>query len=172
MINPTTSKLLLSAATLTLIAACTTAPTGPSVLVLPGTGKTFDQFRDDDLVCRNYATVQIGGATASSTAVDSGVKSAAVGTVLGAAAGAAINGGRGAGVGAGTGLALGGLAGTGAANESSYGTQQRYDFGYEQCMYAKGHRIPVSGRFSSGQYMQSGHAPSYATTPPPPPPPR
>ncbi len=167
-----TLKALLTGVVLSLIGACTTMPTGPSVLVLPGTGKTFDQFRDDDLVCRNFATGQIGGASTSSVAADSGVKSAAVGTVLGAAAGAAINGGRGAGVGAGTGLAFGGLAGAGAANESSYDTQQRYDFGYEQCMYAKGHRIPVSGRYSSGQYMQSGHTPSYANTPPPPPPPR
>lgn len=166
-------KISASIAALSALAACTTMPTGPSILVLPGTGKTFDQFRVDDMDCRQFAAGQIGGTTASSVATDSGVKSAAVGTVLGAAAGAAINGGRGAGVGAGTGMVFGGLAGTGAANESAYGAQQRYDFGYEQCMYAKGHRIPVSGRLS-GQYVQPGYtsspAPGVNSIPPPPPP--
>jgi hypothetical protein len=158
-------KIAASLAVLGLLGACTTTPTGPSVLVLPGTGKTFDQFRLDDSDCRNFASGQIGGTTASSAATESGVKSAAVGTVLGAAAGAAINGGRGAGVGAGTGLVFGGLSGTGAANESAYDSQRRYDYSYEQCMYAKGHRIPVSGQFSSGSYVQPNHV-----LPPPPPP--
>jgi hypothetical protein len=173
MMKNTILKAYTAIALSSLLVACTTTPTGPSVMVLPGTGKSFDQFRIDDVDCRQFASSQIGGATTSSTATDSGVKSAAVGTVLGAAAGAAINGGRGAGVGAGTGLVFGGLAGTGAANESSNDTQQRYDFGYEQCMYAKGHRIPVSGRLS-GQYIQPGYtsspAPGTSSTPPPPPP--
>jgi hypothetical protein len=42
--------------------------------------------------------------------------------------------------------------------------QQRYDFGYQQCMYAKGHRVPVAGRFADP------HASSYISPPPPPPP--
>jgi hypothetical protein len=96
--------------------ACTTVPSGPSVLVLPGGGKSFDQFRADDLVCRQFAFDQLGGTTTSSAAVSSGVKSAAVGTAVGAVAGAAINGSRGAGVGAGTGMVMGGLSGTGAAS--------------------------------------------------------
>jgi hypothetical protein len=37
-------KLLPLGAAL-LLGACTTLPTGPSVMVLPGTGKNFDQFR-------------------------------------------------------------------------------------------------------------------------------
>ena len=32
------------------LGACTTLPTGPSILALPGTGKSFDQFRADDAV--------------------------------------------------------------------------------------------------------------------------
>ncbi|MGZ3158179.1 MAG: YMGG-like glycine zipper-containing protein [Burkholderiaceae bacterium] len=171
--NNVTLKISALIALLCLLSACTTMPTGPGVLVLPGTGKTFDQFRIDDIDCRQFASSQIGGTTASSASTESGVKSAAVGTVLGAAAGAAINGGRGAGVGAGTGLVFGGLAGTGAANESAYDAQQRYDFGYEQCMYAKGHRIPVAGRLS-GQYTQPGYTstpvPGVNPIPPPPPP--
>jgi hypothetical protein len=148
VMTKTVLKASVSIAVLSLLGACTSVPTGPSMLVLPGTGKTFDQFRGDDLLCRQFATEQIGGKNASSVAADSGVKSAAVGTVLGAAAGATVGGSRGAGVGAGTGLAFGGVAGSGAANESAYGAQQRYDYGYEQCMYAKGHRIPVTERYS------------------------
>lgn len=147
---------------LCLTAACTTLPDGPSVMVLPGTGKSFDQFRADDLECRQFASAQIGGATPSSTATDSGVRSAAVGTVLGTVAGAAVNGGQGAGVGAGAGLLMGGLAGTGAADASAHGVQRRYDIGYEQCMYAKGHRIPVSGRFNAAPRQQE-----YVAPPPP-----
>jgi hypothetical protein len=168
-----TAKIFSLLIGLGLLAACTTTPTGPSVLVLPGTGKSFDQFRSDDFECRNFAFNQIGGATAANTAANSGVTSAAVGTVVGAAAGAAIGGSHGAGVGAGTGLAFGSLAGTGAANESVSNAQQRYDFGYEQCMYAKGHRIPVYGSYSSGQHMQSSGSsgPSGGSFYPPPPPP-
>ena len=85
------------------LAACTTIPTGPSVMVLPGTGKSFDQFRADDADCRQYAQGQIGGLTANQTAVESGMASAAVGTAVGAVAGAALGGRQGAGVGVGSG---------------------------------------------------------------------
>ena len=73
---------------LVLLAGCVSAPTGPSVMALPGTGKNFDQFRYDDAECRQYALSQSGGATANQAAVDAGVRSAAVGTVVGAVAGA------------------------------------------------------------------------------------
>lgn len=163
-------KIAALSATL-LVAACTTMPSGPSVMVLPGSGKSFDQFRADDMACRNYALESVGGVTASQAATGSGVTSAVVGTVLGAAAGAAIDGHEGAAVGAGTGLLIGGLAGTGTAQASGYGLQYRYDTGYVQCMYAKGHQVPVSGRI----YRQSRPAtyfppPPPAGTPPPPPP--
>ncbi|WP_025915636.1 glycine zipper family protein [Herminiimonas sp. CN] len=157
---------------LLLLSACVSMPSGPSMLVLPGAGKNFDQFRADEGSCRQYAQYQMGGATADQAAVDSGVRSAALGTVLGAAAGAAINGRSGAGTGAGVGLLYGGLAGTGAANSSGYGAQQRYDFAYLQCMYAKGHRVPVSGRFSN-EMRNEVHTPGkgYAVPPPNTPPP-
>jgi hypothetical protein len=151
-----------------LIAACVSMPSGPSMMVLPGTGKSFDQFRADDMQCRNYALQSVGGATANQAANDSGVKSAAVGTVLGAAAGAAMGGHEGAEVGAGTGLLVGGMAGTQAAQASGYGVQRRYDIGYVQCMYAKGNKVPVSER----TYRQSRPAyypPQPRTDIPPPP---
>lgn len=166
MIQPAAVSRSLVAATALLLAACVSVPEGPSVMVLPGTGKNFDQFRADDFECKRYASLQIGGNSTSAYASDSGVRSAAVGTVLGAAIGAAANGGRGAAAGAGAGLALGGLSGTGTAQASAYSAQQRYDVAFMQCMYAKGHRIPSSGRFLSEQM----YAPrdSYPYYPPPP----
>lgn len=151
--------LSLATAALLCLAGCTALPpSGPSMTVLPGTGKTFDQFRYDDGDCRQYASQQAGGSPGNA-AIDSGVRSAAVGTLLGAVAGAAINGGRGASVGAGTGLLFGSAAGAGAGDASAYGLQQRYDSGYIQCMYAKGHKVPVSGRMMTESGMQGGYAP-------------
>jgi OmpA family protein len=163
---------------LLMLGACTTIPTGPSVMAMPGTGKSFDQFRGDDADCRQFALDQIGGLTANQTAVESGMASAAVGTVVGALAGAAIGGHQGAGVGAGVGLLAGSAAGAGAGQASGYSLQQRYDNAYVQCMYAKGDRVPVSGRMMSGP-ERAGYPPppparSYAPSPPPsgyPPPP-
>jgi hypothetical protein len=151
----------LAVVALLALAGCAVTPTGPSVTVLPGTGKNFDQFRIDEGACRQYAYEQVGGTTANRAAEDAAVRSAAVGTVIGAAAGAAIGGSSGAAVGAGTGLAIGSLSGVAAADRSAYGAQRRYDTSYIQCMYAKGHRVPVSGR-----YTPSAPAPYY---PPPPP---
>jgi len=170
----TTLRLGLVALALSL-AACATVPGGPSVLVLPGTGKSFDQFRVDDAACRQYALQQIGGA--AQAAQDSAVRSAVVGTAVGAAAGAAIGGSRGAGVGAGTGLIFGSAAGSEASYSSTYGAQRAYDHAYVQCMYAAGHRVPVSGAFtgtrgyaSSPSSGAAGAAPARSVTPPPPPP--
>ena len=73
-------------------------------MVLPGSGKSFEQFRTDDYQCRQFAIQQAGGATPNQASAASGVASAAVGTGLGAAAGAAIGGGPGAAIGAGGGL--------------------------------------------------------------------
>jgi len=140
-------------------------------MVLPGTNKNFDQFRFDDGECRQYASYQVGGATAEDASVDSGVRSAAVGTVVGAAAGALIGGRSGAAVGAGTGLLVGSTAGAGAAGASARTLQQRYDIAYAQCMYAKGHQVPAAGgRRQGGPY--SAPPPPPPGTPPPPPPPR
>ncbi|WP_374262080.1 glycine zipper family protein [Zoogloea sp.] len=161
---------LLAALPLVVLAGCAVAPTGPTAMVLPGTGKNFDQFRSDDMDCRQYAQYQIGGRTADQAAVDAGVRSAAIGTVVGAAAGAAMGGHNGAGVGAGAGLLFGSAAGSGAAQSSAYGSQRQYDNAYIQCMYAKGHQVPVP----QGQ-LPVRQAPGYSTPssayPPPPPPP-
>ncbi|SET53423.1 Glycine-zipper containing OmpA-like membrane domain-containing protein [Nitrosomonas marina] len=159
-----------------VLTACVNLPTGPSVMVLPGSSKSFEQFRYDDYECRRYAYEQIGGVTANQAATSSGLTSAAVGSGLGAAAGAAIGGGEGAAIGAGTGLLAGGLAGSGTARTSSYENQYRYDISYIQCMYAKGHRVPVSGKITSEVPTTVRQKPIKISpsqpgfTPPPPPP--
>ena len=154
---------------LLLLAGCAVLPTGPAVMVLPGSQKSFEQFRADDYRCRDYAYFQIGGQSPNKAAVASGVGSAVVGGALGAAAGAAIGGGSGAAVGAGTGAALGGVAGTGSAIDSAHSSQDRYDINYIQCMYANGHKVPVYGNFTSLP-SRPRLAPPGATPPPPPPP--
>ena len=150
-----------------LFGGCSLTPTGPSVLVLPGTGKPYEQFRSEDYYCRQMAMMQIGDVTPQMAAAQSGLTSAAVGTALGAASGAAIAGGQGAAVGAGVGLAGGGLVGAGMAESTGNSTQQRFDYAYIQCMYAKGHKVPVWGKFTDQKGEPTQQQPS-TTLPPPP----
>jgi hypothetical protein len=89
-----------------LLAGCASTPDGPSVLVLPGSGKSLDVFRTDDAECRRYAGTQASG-----------------------------------------------------------GPQPRYDFAYQQCMYARGHKVPVAGRYGESRDTARKGAP----VPPPPP---
>lgn len=159
--------VLTGALAATLLAGCVSMPSGPSALVLPGNGKSFDQFRADDFSCRGYAQTQVGS-SAEQAAANSTMRSAALGTVVGAALGAAVDGGRGAGSGAGVGLAMGTLSGTEAGNYSGNSLQRRYDNAYQQCMYAQGHRIPVDGRIMSSDTAAGGHYPPPNTPPPPP----
>jgi hypothetical protein len=155
-----------------LLAACATpAPTGPGVLVLPGTGKTFDRFRVDEQDCRGFAYNSIGGQKAEEESKDAAVQSAVVGTAIGTAAGALLGGHQGAAVGAGVGLAGGSIVGADASRANSGSAQQRYDHAFTQCMYAKGHKVPVAGRYSSYDSPGSNSNSQAARTPPPPPPP-
>jgi hypothetical protein len=78
---------------ISMLCSCSTMPTGPSVLVLPGNDKDFDQFHADDVMCRRYARELI---TSSQKEPDSKEEG-----------------------------------------------QQGYDIGYIQCMYGKGHQVPV-----------------------------
>jgi hypothetical protein len=125
------------------VGACAaTPPAGPSVMVLPGDGKSFAQFQQDDATCRATANSQIVAPGTNST-----VAGAAIGTIAGAAAGAAIgaaagNAGAGAAIGAGTGLVGGTAIGASNAEASSYGMQRHYDITYTQCMVASGNKVP------------------------------
>src|SRR5687768_8742083 len=129
-----------------LLASCATIPSGPSIMALPGSGKSFDQFREDDVYCKQYAHEQVQGTTPNRASIWSGAGTAALGTAVGAAAGAAFGGASGAAIGAGSGLLGGTLMGSSTATSSGNIRQQRYDIGYTQCMYGKGHRVPVAGR--------------------------
>ncbi|MBU0968252.1 MAG: hypothetical protein KKA54_17965 [Proteobacteria bacterium] len=167
-----TCKWLLLSMLLLLLGGCATMPTGPSVMVYPGTGKSFDQFRYDDMTCRQYALDYVGGTSPSQSATQSGVASAVTGTAVGAAAGALIGGEEGAAVGAGTGLLVGTMAGSETAQTSAYYSQQRYDNAYIQCMYANGHLVPMSGHVYKNTWRRSGGTqatPSPAPASPPPP---
>lgn len=171
-----TNKIAICAALVSLVSGCVSVPDGPSVMVMPGDGKNFEQFRADDSECRQFAHYQIGGKTADQAVANSAVESAAVGTALGAAAGAAINGGKGAGVGAGAGLLMGSMIGADAANASGNTLQRRYDIAYQQCMYTKGDKIPVAGNMSGSRrqarYLPpppDGYSPPPSYYPPPPP---
>lgn len=174
VIDRTNFRLRASAvAGVLLLGACTVMPSGPSVMVLPGTGQSIERFRDDENLCRQYAHYQIGGKSAGQAARESAVSSAVVGTAIGAAAGAAIGGREGAAIGAGTGLLVGSAAGSDAARSSGVGTQRQYDNAYIQCMYSKGHRVPVPGNMAYPKPVRAtdaGIPPPPPGTPPPPPP--
>jgi hypothetical protein len=112
-----------SFAVVLLVCGCTTIPSGPDVMALPGIGLSFEQFKSDDASCESYASSQVGSNA------------------------------------------------TGEEEE----LQQRYDMAYIQCMYGKGHRVPVSGSFSDVGPASSPDAtttipqPPEGTPPPPPP---
>ena len=149
------------------MAGCATVPSGPNVMVLPGTGKNFDQFRVDQGTCQQYAQASIGGYSASDNANNAAAANAVAGTALGAAVGAIIGSatgqaGQGAAIGAGTGLLFGSAAGSNAAGMSYYESQRRYDMAYVQCMYARGNQVPARAG-----YRGPGPSLSAPTYPPP-----
>jgi hypothetical protein len=153
-----------------LVGGCATIPTGPSVMVLPGSTKSFEQFQYDEGICRQWASQQVGGVPGEVSARNT-TAGAAVGTLLGAAAGAALgaaagNPALGAAAGAGAGLLGGSAYGASADQYDSASMQRRYDMSYLQCMYAKGNQVPA-GRGSQSTYT----APAPAPPPPPAPPP-
>jgi len=147
-------------------AGCATIPPGPSVMVLPAQGKSFQEFQTDDYVCRQWAEQQTGW-RANETVNQNVASGAAIGTLMGAGLGAAIGSmsgkaGAGAGIGALGGMIAGTAASSAQAHDSGMEVQRRYDIAYQQCMYARGNQIP--GR------VQTYQAPQYIAPPPPPPP--
>ncbi len=151
---------------LAALGACSVAPpSGPSVVAMPGPGKTFQQFQQDDYNCRGYAQSRMGNpGQDAANAQNNATTTAVAGTVIGAVAGAALgslggNVGAGAALGAGAGL-LGGASVAGNNTQAAADSlQRRYDIAYAQCMVG------------NGETIQGGPAPSpygYAAPPPPP----
>jgi OmpA family protein len=160
------------------MSACVSVPKGPSVTVLPGGGKSFEQFQADDGTCRQFASAQAGAEPSNEAIKQTGV-GAVIGTLLGAAVGAAFgsasgHAGSGAAIGAGVGVVGGSAVGASAGVASASELQHRYDTAYQQCMYTKGHQIPVrgvTGGYSSGATHAPAPPPPPAAAPMPPPPP-
>jgi len=178
------NKLLIAVLAVVLV-GCVTLPTGPSVMVLPAPGKSFEQFQADDALCRQWARQQIG--MSPQEAVNQNiVTGAAVGTAVGAGLGAAVGAasgrpGAGAAVGATSGLLVGASSGASAGQVYGWEAQHRYDIAYQQCMYANGNVIPGNRRVRRTlpppppppdlEYEPSESSEPYLAPPPPPPPP-
>ena len=139
-------RIFFSVMLVLIIGGCATMPTGPSVMVMPSPGKSFEQFQSDDAVCRQWAAQQIG--LSPQEVVNQNTASGAVaGTAVGAGLGAAIgsasgHAGTGAAIGAASGLIVGASSGANAGQAYGWQAQRRYDIAYQQCMYAKGNLIP------------------------------
>jgi hypothetical protein len=159
---------------LPLLGACATMPMGPSVLVLPGAGKSFEDFTVDNGTCQEWAAQQAGG-NPDQNGQTRAASSAAIGTLLGAGTGAVIgaaygNPAAGAAIGAGSGLFLGGASGLDSGQNWRWELQRRYDNAFQQCMYAKGNQIPVNAN-SQPSISNNEMIPPPPPGPPPPPPP-
>lgn len=155
------SKSVLGVALAVALAGCASVPVGPSVAVMPGPGKPFDQFNADNAICKEFASQQLG-VNPNDVAREQVLTGAVAGAALGAASGALMGHGHEGPTEsmAGAGLIVGSAAGANAAGQSTMSLQRRYDLAYQQCMYAKGNQVP-------------GYAPPrYVSPPPPPPPPR
>ena len=145
----------LAAIVLTLgLAGCVPAKIGPTVQVMPGTGKSFEAFQADQAVCTQYADDQVKDARkdANQQAVGTALLGAGLGAGLGAAAGNA-------GAGAAAGGALGTGVAAGNAQTAAQTIQQQYDVAYSQCMYSKGNQVPG---------YEPAPAPQPIAAPPPP----
>ena len=164
----------LSGAMVALVALTACAPTvmGPTVPVMPGPNKPFDQFAADQQTCQGYANSQT--APLAAQANNQALGTALLTTALGAGIGAAAGGGRGAAIGAASGAALGTVAGAQGSSVAGMNIQQQYDIYYSQCMYSRGNRVPgySPNMYALPPYSGPGGPPPYGPPggPPPPPP--
>lgn len=76
--KPRSAPLLMMTAL--VVGACTVMPSGPSVTVLPGSHKSFDQFLVDDHNCRQFALGRVGGVSSNQASSAAAASSPAVGT--------------------------------------------------------------------------------------------
>lgn len=144
---------LVAISSLSFLAACVSAPTGPTIAIMPREGKPFDLFQQEDQQCRGFATNSIKDT--SNAALKEGATSALIAAALGAAAGAVIQGGSSQNIGTGAGIGLLGGAGIGAMNASGKQNQAQvqYNIAYQQCMYSKGNQVPSYPTQSNSGYM-------------------
>ncbi|MDA8050578.1 MAG: glycine zipper family protein [Rhodospirillales bacterium] len=163
----TASRLAALGGCLVLGACAVAPPSGPTVMAIPGKGKSFAVFRQEDASCRQYASSQTGGLQPAQAANNAALGSAVLGTALGAATGAAIGSVGGAvGAGAAIGGATGLLAGTaiGASNgaASAGALQNQYNISYSQCMIAQGNKVePLTAPYPYGGYGYPAYGYAY-----------
>lgn len=159
----TLTRVALGIGLAAALGGCAQTPDGPTVQVFPAANKPFEQFMQDQVLCKSYAHDEVAGK--ADTANERALAGTLIGAALGAGVGGALDGGHGAGVGA----ALGGVGGTaiGASSSSNKGDtlQNQYDNAYSQCMYAKGNQVVA--RPAQVHVIQP--APGYYYAPPPPP---
>ncbi len=117
-----------------LLTSCVKPTEGPGVLVLQGEGKNFSQFGQDDTVCRRFASLEAKGTPPDQAALASGLVQTQV-----------------------SGLTVI------PPSQSTVSRQQLYDIAYVQCMYDKGHLVPVPGLLRDDR-------PEVSPVPPPTPP--
>ncbi|QWD69695.1 glycine zipper family protein [Polynucleobacter sp. UB-Siik-W21] len=134
----------------TSLAGCVSAPTGPTIAIMPREGKPFEVFQQEDKQCREFADNAVKDT--SNAALKEGATSAAIGAALGAAAGAVIQGGSSPNIGTGAGVGLLGGAAMGAMNSAGKQNQAQtqYNIAYQQCMYSKGNQVPSYAAPASG----------------------
>ena len=170
-----------------LLTACATVPAGPSVMALPGTGKTFEQFQGYDGACRQWALQQLRRCERRRKP-EHRQQRRLFGTLLGAAAGAAIgaaagNPALGAAAGAGFGLFAGGNVrccqravglrhGSGPLRRGLRAVHVRlWQPGPREWTTRAGYRATPASRARPAAQLPPGVPPPPAGTPPPPPPP-
>lgn len=158
-----------------VLGACTVMPTGPSVMAMPGSNRSVEDYQADVAQCQNYAfsvlNASAGGTIAN--AENAQASSAVAGAALGAATGAIIGSathqaGQGAAWGAGLGALFGATSASGYAAMSSYQLQRGYDQAYLQCMYERGHRVPMPRSYARPSRPNYGHPSASAGSYPPP----
>jgi hypothetical protein len=109
------------------LAACAAAPPyAPTVLAIPRSGESVNQFQADDLACRKDMQTH----TAPPGAAQAAASSSAGG-----------NTGAGAAVDAGAGPLTGSAAGASNADAIAGGALSQYDVAYAQCMTSKGYTV-------------------------------
>lgn len=157
-----------TAGLLALGACAVIPPSGPTVMALPGAGKSFEQFQQEDFTCRGFAQQATGYQQPGQAGTNAAVGSAVLGTAIGAAAGAAIgaaagNPAAGAAIGGATGLLGGTSIGASNAYAAEASLQQRYNVAYTQCMFAHGNTVqsppPAYAGYSPPGYGFSGWGP-------------
>lgn len=153
--NKTAALIVSALVTISTLSGCvvaSTGPQGPSMTVLPGTGKTFADFKQDDNECRQFARDSIGGSKSGMGEVVKALGITGVGAGLGAAVGGGIGGTHtnrySPTLNAQSGTAIGVAGGAATAmqthNADANNDQARYDHAYVECMYANHNKIPAS----------------------------